>query len=233
MNAGTRVDAAVLWARAALLGFVAFFVGVVGHVTADGRLPGPAYLVALLLMAVALSAPLLQRQATPLRLVALLVGGQAVIHLVLTVTAGHTGDVRAASPAVRSGALDALPVVGGHRVGSLQDAYDGAAHQSGGVAPSLPIGHLVDDLAAHAPMMAAHLAAAALVALWLAYGEHCLFTLIALMGRRILAVALGLVPVVAGGPRLTRVVAAHAPRGPRSAWLVRPDSRRGPPVLAA
>ncbi|MDF1605750.1 hypothetical protein [Nocardioides sp. YIM 152315] len=228
----TRVDAAVLWARAVLLGVVAFFLGVVGHVTADGLLPGPAFLVVLLLMSVALSAPMLTRQATPLRLVALLVGGQTVIHLVLTVTAGHAGDRAAAGPTPRPAALDALPVVDGHRVGSLQDAYDGATHQAGGLAPSLPIGHLVEDLAAHAPMMAAHLAAAALVGLWLAYGERCLFTLLALGGRRVLAIALVLRPVVLP-PRITAVGARRAPAGPRSVWLVRPDSRRGPPLLAA
>jgi hypothetical protein len=227
----TRVDAAVLWARAALLGFVAFFLGVVGHVTADGLLPGPAFLAVLLGMSVVLSAPVLSRQATPLRLVGLLVGGQTVIHLVLSVTAGHAGDRTATAGASRSSVIGALPTVDGRRVGSLQDAYDGAAHQSGGLAPSLPVGHLLNDLSAHAPMMAVHLAAAALVGLWLAYGERCLFALIALTGRRVLTVALVLRPVVLP-PRLTPVDAEAAPSGPRSVWLVRPDSRRGPPLLA-
>jgi hypothetical protein len=226
------IDTVVLWARAGLLGCVAFFLGVVGHVTADGMLPGPALLAVLLMMAVALSAPLLNGRATPARLVALLVGGQAAIHLVLTVTAGHAGDPVAADPA-RPGALAALPVVDGHRVGSLQDAYDGAAHQTGGLAPSLPVGHLLEDVAAHAPMMAAHLAAAVLVGLWLGYGEHCLWTLIALTGRRILAVVLDAFGPVVVPPRIARVDAERAPSGPRSVWLVRPDSRRGPPLLAA
>ena len=44
----TRVDACVLWARALIVGSLAFFLGVVGHVTADGLLPGPAFLTALL-----------------------------------------------------------------------------------------------------------------------------------------------------------------------------------------
>lgn len=228
----TRVDAAVLWARAGLLGVVAFFLGVVGHVTADGLLPGPALLLGLLVLSVVLSAPMLNRRASPLRLTGMLVGGQAAIHLVLTVTAGHVGD-RAGGTTPRAGALGSLPVVDGRRLGSLQDAYDGAADQAaGGLAPSLPVGHLVADLSAHAPMMAAHLAAAALVGLWLGYGERCLWTLIALSGRRVLAAVLVLRPVL-GPPRVTAVDAERAPSGPRSVWLVRSDSRRGPPLLAA
>ena len=228
-----RVDAGVLWARALLLGGLAFFLGVVGHVTADGLLPGPVLLGMLLAMSVLLSAPMLQRQSSPLRIVVLLVGGQTVIHLVLSATAGHAGDRATAGAAVvRRGGLAPLPTVDGHRVGSLQDAYVGMSGQPSGLAPALPVGHLVDDLSAHAPMMAAHLAAAALVGLWLAHGERCLFALIALAGRRVLAAVRAFVPVVTP-PRLTSVDADRAPAGPRSVWLVRPDSRRGPPLLAA
>ncbi|MFC6343996.1 hypothetical protein ACFP8W_18600, partial [Nocardioides hankookensis] len=100
------------------------------------------------------------------------------------------------------------------------------------LAPTLPVGHLISDLSAHAPMMVAHLVVAALVGLWLAYGERCLWTILALTGRRILAAAWAIQPVVAA-PRLTLLDSVLAPAGPRSVWLVRPDSRRGPPLLAA
>ena len=226
-----RVDAAVLWVRAGLLGFVAFFLGVVGHVTADGLLPGPAMLAVLLALSVVLSAPVLNRRASPWRLVALLVSGQTLIHLALTVTAGHRGDVAVAA-APHGATLGTLPVVDGRRIGSLQDAYEGAAHQAGGLAPSLPVGHLAADLSAHAPMMAVHLAAAALVGLFLSCGERCLWTLIALTGRRIVAVAVALRLIVAP-PRISPVDVSRAPSGPRSARLVRSASRRGPPLLAA
>lgn len=228
----TRVDACVLWARALVVGSLAFSMGVIGHVTAAGLLPGPFFLAVLLAVSVLLSAPMLSRPASSLRIVAMLVGGQTLLHLVLSVTAGHAGDRTATVVATRSSAMGSLPVVDGRRLGSLQDAYTGAADQSGGLAPALPIGHLVDDLAAHAPMMAAHLVVAALVGLWLGYGERCLWTLIALTGRRILAAAWALRPVVTA-PRLTSVTTERAPAGPRSVWLVRPDSRRGPPLLAA
>ena len=226
----SRVDACVLWARALLVGSLTFFLGVVGHVTADGLLPGPALLTVLFVMAVLLSAPMLIRPASSLRITALLVGGQTLLHLVLSVTAGHAGDRSAATTATRGVPLESLPVVDGRRLGSLQDAYDGAADQPGALAPTLPVGHLIDDLAAHAPMMAAHLVVAALVGLWLGYGERCLWTLVALTGRRILAAAWALRPV-AVTPRVRVVDADRAPAGPLSVWLVRPDSRRGPPVL--
>jgi hypothetical protein len=229
----TRVDAGVLWSRALVVGSLAFLLGVVGHVTADGLLPGPVLLAVLLAMSVLMSAPMLVRPASSLRLVAMLVGGQTLLHLVLTLSAGHVGDrVATTAAAARSSALGDLPVHDGRRLGSLQDAYTGAADQHGALAPALPVGHLVDDLSAHAPMMAAHLAVAALVGLWLGYGERCLWTLLALTGRRILAAAWALSPVVAT-PRLTAVDAGRAPSGPRSVWLVRPDSRRGPPALLA
>ncbi|GAA4699323.1 hypothetical protein [Nocardioides conyzicola] len=228
-----RVDPAVLWARALVVGSLSFVLGVIGHVSADGLLPGPFFLAVLLAMSVLLSAPMLSRPASSVRIVAMLVGGQTLLHLVLSVTAGHAGDRSTASAAApRSSALGTLPVLDGRRVGSLQDAYTGASDQPGGLAPTLPIGHLIGDLSAHAPMMAAHLVVAALVGLWLGYGERCLWTLVALTGRRILAAAWALRPVVTA-PRLTSVTAERTLTGPRSVWLVRPDSRRGPPLLPA
>jgi hypothetical protein len=228
----SRVDAVVLWTRALLVGSLAFFLGVVGHVTADGLLPGPVFLTGLLAMSVLLSAPMLSRPASSGRLVLMLVGGQTLLHLVLAVSAGHAGDRAPTAVATRAVAIGDLPVLDGRRVGSLQDAYDGAGVQSGGPAPTLPVGHLIDDLSAHAPMMAAHLAVAALVGLWLGYGERCLWTLIALTGRRILGAAWAGQPTIAVAPHI-RALDVRAPAGPRSVWLVRPDSRRGPPLLAA
>jgi hypothetical protein len=227
-----RIDVSVLWLRAGLVGVLAFVLGVVGHVSADGLLPGPAFLVALLIGSVLISAPLLNRRASPLRLVAMLVGGQTSIHLALTVTAGHAGDPRTPHPAATP-TLGILPSVDGHRVGSLQDVYQGMAGQPTTVAPALPIGHLANDLSAHAPMMAAHLVAAAAVGLWLAHGERCLWTILALTGRRLVAVAWAFaVPVVPPAPRLS-TTADRTPVRPRSLWFVRPHSRRGPPDLLA
>src|SRR6478609_10494423 len=109
----SRVDACVLWARALIVGSLAFFLGVVGHVTADGLLPGPAFLAAMLAMSVLLSAPMLSRPASTVRIVAMLVGGQTLLHLVLSLSAGHAGDratgAGAGAVATRSSTLGNLP----------------------------------------------------------------------------------------------------------------------------
>jgi len=228
-----RLDPWLLWPRAILAGGLAFGFGVVGHVTADGLLPGPGLLVALLVLVVAVSAPVLNRAAGPIRIVSLLVGGQAVVHLALTVTAGHRGDPGLSSPVSPSTRhLAVLPQVDGHRMGSLQDAYEGMSSHSSTVAPALPVGHLAHDLAAHAPMMAVHLVAAALVGLWLARGERCLWTLLALTSRLVLAASWALAPVPAAPPRR---LPALAPLSviPVALRQSRPHARRGPPVLAA
>lgn len=232
-----RVDALVLWARPSLTGLLAFGLGAVGHVTAGGLLPSPVFLAVLLVFMVLLGVPMLHRPASSLRIVAMLVGGQSIIHLVLSATAGHRGDESSPGMAglASSGAarLRELPVVDGHRVGSLQDAYQGMSGQPTSFAPTLPVGHLITDLSAHAPMMVVHLAAAVLVGLWLGRGEQCLWTLIALTGRRVIVAAWSLAPV-ATMPRPGLAAAVHAePELRASRWQALPRSRRGPPLLAA
>ena len=80
-------------------------------------------------------------------------------------------------------------------------------------------------------MMVAHLAAAAFVALWLAYGERCLLSVLALTARLLLALvrpALAVdVPVVL---RTSLTTVATAPV--RRFLVGRSVSRRGPPLLA-
>ena len=225
------MDWCVLWARAVAVGSIAFSLGVAGHVMADGLLPGPLLLGSLLALSVLLSVPMLNRPASRLRLVAMMMGGQTLIHLALSVSAGHTGD-RPAPAAGHTAAtgLRTLPVVDGHRLGSLQDAYQGMSGQPSSMAPTLPVGHLINDMSAHAPMMVAHLAAAALVGLWLAYGERCLWTLIALAGRRILSRTWTLVP---HGPRVSRVNPGHdVPTLRAPQWQVAGSPLRGPPALS-
>lgn len=219
----SRMDPGVLWARAILLASVTVFLGAAGHVTADGLLPGPVALTVLYGVAVVAAAAFLARPATAARLVVLLVGGQTLVHLVLSAAAGHVGDRAAATP-VRTGGLS-LPTVDGRRAGSLLDAYQsGSAHAT---TPALPVGHLVEHLTQHASMMVAHLVVAALVGLWLAVGERALFTLLALAVRIVVATPRPL-PVVRrpAAPASTPAVPAL------SLVLARAVVRRGPPLVA-
>jgi hypothetical protein len=72
-----------------------------------------------------------------------------------------------------------------------------------------------------------------LVGLWLAHGERCLWTLLSLTGRRLVLAVLLPVPVAPPRPCLRSYLRVQAPLGPPSAWLTRPGTHRGPPLLAA
>lgn len=233
-----RVPGVLVWPRAAVVGLLAGGLGTVGHVSADGLLPGPAVVVGVLAVSVALSAAALQEQASTRRLAVLLVLGQAWVHLALSAAAGHRADP-SGGPAGHGGPL--LPVehvVGspglgerdGRRVGSLMDAY-----HAGLPAPAEPTGAagggLLTHAVEHAPMMAAHLLVAVLVALWLAGGERALWTLLALSAGVLLALLRPLVPiaVTAGGPPAA-APDLRRPGGSRPGAAT-PLSRRGPPRL--
>ena len=227
------MDPVLVWSRASALAAVTMLAGIVGHVSADGLLPGVPVLGGLGLVVVVLSAAFLQRPASRLRVVALLVGGQTVVHGAFSLTAGHVGDVARTAARPAGGGL---PTVDGRRVGSLMDSYDAAVGAGTALAPAVPTGHLVSELAAHAPMMAAHLVAAAVVGLWLAAGEQALWALVALASRVALgplAVALAACRAVVVPPTPPCTVALE-PRPPRTpALLARVVVRRGPPALLA
>lgn len=235
-----RVDPSLVWLRALVVGALTFAVGVVGHVSADGLLPTLPALAIVFALCVAASAPLLLQQAASARLVAMLMGGQFGVHLMLTMTAGHRGDhavsTTPSAPARPIFGEPTLPVVDGRRIGSLSDAYR-AANEPSQLAPeqatALPFQHLISDLVAHAPMMVAHLAAAAVVGWWLACGEKTLWALLALLGRWILATirvwAYVAVPPMSGSTRPPAALAAIA----LPHWQTRPHPRRGPPFVIA
>lgn len=78
----------------------------------------------------------------------------------------------------------------------------------------------------------AHAAAAAVVGLWLARGEHALWALVRLAGRSLARLAgPAALPVVSGPPRVVRV--DHTGLPPTSLALARSLRRRGPPVSPA
>ncbi len=229
-----RLGPWLVWLRASVVGSMVVLFGVVGHVSADGLLPGTLAMALMVAVAVALAGLLLTRRASTARLVTLLVAGQFLVHVVLSSTAGHRGESRLVATAARLPAAPAtLPAADGRRVGSLFDAHELSQTTHTSSMPSLPVGHLIDDLAAHAPMMAAHLAAAALVGLWLALGERTLWALMTLTGRQILAVTTmpALVPLP-DTARMDRIVAGFG-AAQHSLWHPSPPTGRGPPLAFA
>lgn len=219
------------WVRAAVLAFVAMSTGTVAHVTADGRLPSVPMLVLILAGCVVAAALLLGRPATTTRIVALTAGGQAGIHALLTMTAGHAGD-----PVARSTVHPPPPrsLVDPNASGSLFEQYNAARPQvDADLAVPAGVVHLVQDLTGdHAPMMLVHLLAAAVVGLWLASGEHALWTLVALAAAVAVPSLRALLGTPVHAPVLPATSTAYGDRPPYLLFLTRSLPRRGPPVLA-
>lgn len=244
-----------MWSRAAVLGPVVLVSGAVSHVAADGRLPSAVPMVLVLAACTLLSAFFLRSRASALRLVALLVGGQAATHLLLSVTAGHHGAGSGASgvgPVSGSSAGPALQVVaddGGRRVGSLADHFDAASAAGGRAGEAVTAGpfaqaatHLVEHTLAQGPLMLlAHTLGAVALGLWLAVGESALWHLLVLASVRARVAAtlpLALLPLHASA--LGGLAAAR--RLPVPPLLLLPlertlphplVTRRGPPFLLA
>lgn len=228
---------ALWWGRAALLSAVALTAGAAAHVQADGLLPGPGVLVALVALGTLASAPLLRRPGSTRRIVVLLVAGQSVVHMALAVTAGHRGD-----PVTRAVERTPVPVGSGSRTGSFFDvAYASRVgdQAGGGLSVPAPVLHAFTDVTAHPTMALAHLVAAAVCGWWLAMGERALWRLLDLAARgwadivapaleRCLAAARAVTATALGVEPLVLVVAVAAPL-PQYQVRSRSVSRRGPP----
>ncbi len=203
--------------RGALLAAVVVSVGSLAHVLAGGALPGWPTMVALYGTAGAACSILLGREASALRLVTVTVGGQVIVHGVLSEVAGHAG---AGMPGMSHGAH-----------GGMQHA-----EASGALVPTW-LSHGVLEMLADPVMATLHLMAAAAVGLWLAVGERALWSLIRLArctAKDVLAhasAALGLLPVVLRAiPRAVGVRAVHVDPLPLLPVWSRGPARRGPPV---
>ncbi len=231
---------ALRWTRALLLAVVAMGSGVIAHLSADGRLPGPWVLALLFLLCVAGAAALLGRPASTLRVVVMTVAGQTFVHGFLTALSGHRGDPplrRVVAPP----AAAPVPVhTGQHRTGSYFDLVYAPTHQGTGAPLVLPapVQHLMADLTgAHAVMALAHLAAAVLVGLWLAVGERALWHLVVLAAdgvRSVVAAACSSYARVRWGARALLAPLPLRDDGPLPRLrqvLDRVVVRRGPPLL--
>lgn len=221
-----------------MLGLAMLGVGTVSHVAADGLLPSWPALVGLLVVCTAISAPLVRGPVGPLRVVTMLVGGQALTHLVLSASAGHTGEAaypaRAVSATPLGSALDPA-VVDGRRVGSLMDQSVAPALEAARATGPGPLDHLLSHALAAGPwMLLAHTAAAVALGLWLALGEAALWGLLtaaAVACREVLALR----PTGAARPPVpsARVVLRSflVPVRPADPVHLRVPSRRGPPLF--
>lgn len=207
-----------------------FLLGAVGHVSGGGLLPSWPVLAAMSVISTPLCAVFLVRPASTRRIVALVVSGQTACHVLLSVSAGHSGDPVGMPPLDPTGA-SALPAVEGSRVGSLHDHYEAtiSTHSSVAQALSMPDPIAILD---HLPMFLAHTVVAILVGLWLAAGERALWALLTMVFAAVVALCVvPLAPSLVARPRMVlRRRPATLPSLARASCCV---VRRGPPALLA
>ena len=239
---GHRAGVALRWSRAAGLAAVAAAFAALAHATAGGTLPGWRALAVLFGLTTAVFAGLLGRPASTLRVVALLVGGQAVLHGVFTASGGHGSTHRVTSAATDLTTWAAVPR------GRLADVL--VAPGSLDSAPTQPsvlshaVAHLTADLASPTTqlMALAHLVAAVALGVWLAAGERLAWRLVILLAgpaaaalaaaaRMGLALAVGCVPGAGAVDEPVRVPRWRLfPVGLHGRLLAHAAPRRGPPV---
>ncbi len=230
-----------VWARAGVVGAVALLTGVVSHIAASGLLPGVVVLASLLVLSVVVSAQFLRSPASRRRLVLLVVGGQAAVHAALSVGAGHRGDhAGSGTGAILTRAADE-PCLRVDTIFAQRRSLDTGATLDGPLVPTQWLTDQVDHVTELGPvMLAAHLAGAVVLGLFLAVGEAALWRAVARAGARVRAAA-GRVSLalarVAGLRGVGWRAAALAPTAtPWSAVVIRLDRprpcRRGPPTAA-
>jgi len=211
------------WMRALTLASVLVATGVAGHAAADGAVPAPLLLAVLFVGATLVLAPVLGSPVSSLRVAVLVVGGQSLLHVCLSVLATNpTG----------SGAGMVMP----HGSAGSSSMPAGMVHSSAasGEASLAWVG------SAHLGMLLAHLVAGLFLGLWLAAGERAAWTLLLLAARPVteaffvlLNATTVLAAVSVGWTRGSQATGWARERVPGSpACTVHCLSRRGPPRVS-
>ena len=167
-------DAVWRWLRAVTLPSILFTSGLVSHMAAGGAIPVAPVLVPLFALTAVAAAPFARAAITPAQAVALLVGGQGLLHgafhmlgdsaVTVTTTRCHEAiDAAGSSP------------TGVHPMSSHLMTQAGAAASPGFAVSPMSGGHMVMPLA--------HLAAVVVVGAWLAAGERAFWTLLIFAAR--------------------------------------------------
>jgi hypothetical protein len=217
-------DAILRGMRVLTLPSVLFATGLAGHTAGDGATPAGWVLVALFGLTVVAVAPFVGAAPSPARVMALLVGGQGVLHAALQLFGGTAASATLTTCCEGTGGSVWSPS------SSHLMMHTDAAASHGVVMSPMSGGHLV--------MLLAHLAAAVVVWMWLAAGERALWMVLALAARplvdvwvTIVAAARGVDAIVVGSPRLQT---GWGLRGVIHGWMWTAGviSLRGPPGAA-
>jgi hypothetical protein len=215
-------DAVLRGMRVLTLPSVLFTSGLAGHLAGDGATPPGWVLVALFMLTVVAVAPFAGTALSPARVVALLIGGQGVLHAALQLLGG-TFIATTAMPSAAIGPVTRSAAASSHLM-----MHHGAEPSHGPVTSLMGGGHLV--------MLVAHLAAAVVVGVWLAAGERALWMLLAISVRPLVNAWRTVTAVARGGVGALVVTRPRLQFG----WGLRPGirgrvwtagvvARRGPP----
>jgi hypothetical protein len=212
--------------RVLTLPSVLFTSGLAGHAFAGGDTPSASVLVPLFLLIVLAVAPFVEGASSPARSVALLAGGQGLLHAALQLFSGAV----IASTTMHGAAAGAAS--GSAAASSHSMVHHGAGASHGPAMSPTSDGHL--------SMLLAHLAAAIVVGLWLAAGERAFWMLLAFTARPLVnawrtvaSVARCGVAAVVGSSPWPRVCWSLRCVVRRSMWTAGVVSRRGPPGAAS
>jgi hypothetical protein len=216
-------DAALRWvARALVLPSMVFASALAAHAAGDGVIPRASVLASMFVLTVVVVAAFAEARISPLAVVMLLLGGQAILHAAFQLLGGTGGMIMTAT---QGGDLAADVMVPSCHLMTAP-----AATASHGSATSL----LEHD---HLVMVLAHLVAAVVVGVWLAAGERA-FWMVLLLAARPVAGAWRTLTAVARDRAGSTVVSRQRLQ---PSWILRRTirasllavgvvvSRRGPP----
>jgi len=220
-------DAVLRQVRVLTLASVLFASGLVGHAAAGGATPGISALVPLFVLTVALVAPFAVAPSSPARAVALLAGGQGLLHAALRLLGGTTVP----APVSMCGTASGMEAMSSPTSSHMMMHHCAAASRDSGVW-GMSGGHSV--------MLLAHLAAAVVAGAWLVAGERVFWTLLTLAARPVLdawRTVTELLRSVVGASVVNRPLhqlALGRPSAIRdSLWAAGAATPRGPPVTAS
>ncbi|WP_435973089.1 hypothetical protein [Streptomyces sp. Qhu_M48] len=227
--------------RAAMFAVVCVLLAATGHVVMSGRgVPGWTLLLALA-GTVAVAWALAGRERGPWAVTAATVAVQGLLH---TVFSWARPPVAVPAPAARTvtdhahtghGMLSHAAMGHGAAVPAADANVGAGANVVRGIAEA-PVAHDMTDIASSWGMLSAHLLAALLSGLWLAYGERAAFRLLRALPlglfRPLRLLIAAVVPVPARRPAL-RPVRAGDERVPRRLLLTHSVISRGPPRVFA
>ena len=220
-------DAVLRQVRVLTLPSVLFGSGLVGHTAAGGVMPGISVLVPLFVLTVALVAPFAGAQTSPARAVALLAGGQGLLHAALRLLGGTTVPAPLSTCGTASGMEAMSSTTSAHMMmhHCAAASHDSATSVLGG---------------GHSVMLLTHLAAALVAGAWLVAGERAFWTLLTLAAgpvldawRTVTEVLRSRIGAVAANCPVLRLGWGPPSAIPDSMWAVGAVTRRGPPVTAS